>query len=123
MLQELSQPTASPERDCIDVHTPEMWRKTAHSTGDSESASRDAAALWVGTHTLQTWATAAGMKGVGKEAKKPSRVAATSCGVALSGICMVHNTPQEPSRMAAAVCCGTSQESARMLYEYFWFLG
>ena len=68
---------------------PERWRKTAHSTGDRESASREAAALCVGTHTLQTWATAAGMKEVGNEAKKPSRVAATSCGVAVSGICIM----------------------------------
>ena len=75
-----------------------MWRKIAHSTGDSESASRDAAALWVGTHTLQTWATPAGMKEVGNEAKNPSRVAATSCGVALSGICMVQTASQEGTR-------------------------
>ena len=62
------------------LHTgisPEMCLKTAHSTGDRESASREEAALLEGVHTSQTCAAAGGMKGVGKEAKNASSVAAT----------------------------------------------
>ncbi len=64
-----------------------MCLKTAHSTGDKESASREEAALAEGTHTSQTWAAAGGMKGLGREAKKASSVAATSCALVLAGIC------------------------------------
>lgn len=63
-----------------ELHTcisPEMCLKTAHSTGDRESASREEAALLEGVQTSHTWAAAGGMKGVGKEAKNASSVAAT----------------------------------------------
>ena len=62
-----------------------MCLNTAHSTGDRESASNDAAALAEGTHTSQTWAAAGGIKGAGREAKKAKRVAATSWGLAVLG--------------------------------------
>ncbi len=68
-----------------------MCLKTAHSTGDKESARREDAALAEGTHTSQTWAAAGGMKGVGREAKKASSVAATSCALLLAGTC--NSTP------------------------------
>lgn len=64
-----------------------MCLKTAHSTGDKESARREDAALAEGMHTSQTWAAAGGMKGVGREAKKASSVAATSCALLLAGTC------------------------------------
>ena len=62
-----------------------MCLKTAHSTGDKESAKRDDAALPEGTHTSQTWAAAGGIKGEGREAKKASSVAATSWALAVVG--------------------------------------
>jgi len=72
-----------------------MCLKTAHSTGDKESASREEAALAEGTHTSQTWAAAGGMKGLGREAKKASSVAATSCALVLAGTCNSRLSPDD----------------------------